>query len=405
MLTSLRKIGPGALVAAAFVGPGTVTACTLAGAGYGYALLWALVFATIATIILQEMTARLGLVTGSGLGAMLRARAGHPILKALMIGLVGTALYAGNAAYEAGNLAGAALGVEAIAGGGRGVFSAAIIGVTLSAGALLISGRYRLIEGILITLVTIMGLAFLISFLVVRPDLGSFFKGLFTVTIPSNSLLTVIALIGTTIVPYNLFLHAAAVKARFHSADQLNDARTDTVLSVGFGGVITILILATAAASFFGQASEITNAADMAQQLEPALGPLANYVLGTGLLAAGLSSAITAPLATSYAITEILRLRTTPDGPAFRLIFASVLFVGAGLALLKIKPLTIILFAQFANGLLLPIIAIALLLVMNDRQTLGSHTNGLLANIAGLVVVSVSLGLGARLILRAIGVI
>ncbi|MEO0850895.1 MAG: Nramp family divalent metal transporter, partial [Pseudomonadota bacterium] len=301
MLTSLRKIGPGALVAAAFVGPGTVTACTLAGAGYGYALLWALVFATIATIILQEMTARLGLVTGSGLGAMLRARAGHPILKALMIGLVGTALYAGNAAYEAGNLAGAALGVEAIAGGGRGVFSAAIIGVTLSAGALLISGRYRLIEGILITLVTIMGLAFLISFLVVRPDLGSFFKGLFTVTIPSNSLLTVIALIGTTIVPYNLFLHAAAVKARFHSADQLNDARTDTVLSVGFGGVITILILATAAASFFGQASEITNAADMAQQLEPALGPLANYVLGTGLLAAGLSSAITAPLATSYA--------------------------------------------------------------------------------------------------------
>ncbi|MEO0614449.1 MAG: divalent metal cation transporter, partial [Pseudomonadota bacterium] len=174
-------------------------------------------------------------------------------------------------------------------------------------------------------------------------------------------------------------------------------------LSVGFGGIITILILATAAASFFGTAGTITNAADMATALEPALGPLAKYVLGMGLLAAGLSSAITAPLATSYAITEILRLRTSPDGLAFRLIFLSVLIVGAGLALLNIKPLTIILFAQFANGLLLPLVAIALLVVMNDRKTLGTHTNGPLANVAGLIVVTVSLGLGLRLILKALG--
>ncbi|MEL6791769.1 MAG: Nramp family divalent metal transporter [Pseudomonadota bacterium] len=406
MLGTFRKIGPGALVAAAFVGPGTVTACTLAGAGYGYALLWALVFAAIATMVLQEMTARLGLVTGQGLGALLRARADHPVLKVMMISLVGTALYAGNAAYEAGNLAGAALGIEAMFGNGasgRLVFSVAIIGVASVAAALLVSGRYRLIERILIGLVMVMGLAFLVSFVVIRPNLGGVVRGLFTPTIPTGSLLTVIALIGTTIVPYNLFLHAAAVKARFGTADHLGDARADTVLSVGFGGIITILILATAAASFFSTAGTITNAADMATALEPALGPLAKYVLGMGLLAAGLSSAITAPLATSYAITETLRLRTSPNGLAFRLIFLSVLIVGAGLALLNIKPLTIILFAQFANGLLLPLVAIALLVVMNDRKTLGTHTNGPLANVAGLIVVTVSLGLGLRLILKALG--
>ena len=103
MLKRIKNIGPGALIAAAFIGPGTVTACTLAGANYGYTLLWALLFATVATIILQEMSARLGLVTQQGLGETLRIMLNQSIWKWPLFGLIMVALYLGNAAYEAGN--------------------------------------------------------------------------------------------------------------------------------------------------------------------------------------------------------------------------------------------------------------------------------------------------------------
>ena len=112
----LNNIGPGALVTAAFIGPGTVTACTLAGANFGYVLLWALVFATITTIILQEMAARLGVITGMGLGENLRLTFGASIWKWPIFMVIIIALYLGNAAYEGGNLSGAALGIQAITG-------------------------------------------------------------------------------------------------------------------------------------------------------------------------------------------------------------------------------------------------------------------------------------------------
>ena len=165
-------IGPGALVTAAFIGPGTVTACTLAGADFGYALLWALVFATAATIIMQEMSARLGVITGRGLGEALMAGAGNQALKFAVAGLVVVALALGNAAYQAGNLTGAALGGEAIfglAGPNRNIW---VIGLALLAGAFLLTGSYKLLERALIGLVTVMSLAFAGSVLITRPDFG-----------------------------------------------------------------------------------------------------------------------------------------------------------------------------------------------------------------------------------------
>ncbi|MCV6605401.1 MAG: divalent metal cation transporter, partial [Porticoccaceae bacterium] len=122
MLNKLRNLGPGVLVAAAFIGPGTVTACTVAGASFGYALLWALLFATLATIVLQEMSARLGTITQKGMGEVLLDGLRHSPFKWPLFGLILVALYAGNAAYEGGNLAGAALGIEAIFGSSSQVF-------------------------------------------------------------------------------------------------------------------------------------------------------------------------------------------------------------------------------------------------------------------------------------------
>lgn len=395
--------GPGALVTAAFIGPGTVTACTLAGASFGYALLWALVFATAATIILQEMSARLGVVTGRGLGEALMAGTGNPVLKLAVAALVVVALALGNAAYQAGNLTGAALGGEALLGSAQLDRRIIVAALALLSGVLLLSGSYKLMERVLIALVMLMSLAFAGSVLITRPDFGALVSGLVP-RLPEGSLFTAIALIGTTIVPYNLFLHASAARERWAAGGQgaLGAARRDTQISVGLGGLISIFILVTAAASLFASGLSIRTGADLAGSIEPAYGPLAKYLVGTGLLAAGLSSAITAPMAAAYAVSELAG--KPPRGAVFRIVAMAVLIVGTVIALMGFNSLTVILTAQVANGMLLPIVAIFLMIAMNRRSLLGDQVNSPLQNLLGGAVLLVTIGLGARLILRSAGV-
>lgn len=397
------SFGPGALVAAAFIGPGTVTACTLAGANFGFALVWALVFATVATIILQEMTVRLGVLGGAGLGEALVAPGTPAALKWGAIVLVLAALALGNAAYEAGNITGGALGMRAILGEGDGVQRTAALATGLIAALVLLLGRYKTLERFLIGLVILMSLAFAASLVLVRPDLGAMLGGL-RPQLPDGSLLTAMALIGTTIVPYNLFLHAAAVRERWKENTEggLAAAISDTRVSVGLGGLISILVLSTAAASLFGAGLVISSGADMALALEPAYGPAARILVGAGLCAAGLSSAITAPLATAYAVCEVTG--RPKSGWLFKGIALTIVAIGLSVALLGIRPIELILVAQVANGLLLPIMAVFLLITMNRKSVLGAHVNGPVRNALGGLVVLVAAFLGLRLILRAVGI-
>lgn len=397
------SFGPGALVAAAFIGPGTVTACTLAGANFGFALVWALVFATLATIILQEMAVRLGILGGAGLGEALVAPGTPAALKWGAIILVLAALALGNAAYEAGNITGGALGLRAIFGEGERVQRIAALATGLIAALVLLLGRYKTLERFLIGLVILMSLAFAASLVLVRPDLGAMLAGL-RPQLPDGSLLTAMALIGTTIVPYNLFLHAAAVRERWKENTEggLAAAIADTRVSVGLGGLISILVLSTAAASLFGAGLVISSGADMASALEPAYGPAARILVGAGLCAAGLSSAITAPLATAYAVCEVTG--RPKSGWLFKGIALTIVAIGLSVALLGIRPVQLILVAQVANGLLLPIVAVFLLITMNRKSVLGDHVNGPVRNALGGLVVFVAAFLGLRLILRAVGI-
>jgi Mn2+/Fe2+ NRAMP family transporter len=246
------------------------------------------------------------------------------------------------------------------------------------------------LERALIGLVILMSLAFTLSFITVRPDLGAFFGG-WVPTIPNGELLRVVALIGTTIVPYNLFLHAAAARNRWQNgADDLPAAIGDTRLSIGLGGLVSIFILSTAAATLFANSVTVTSAGEMA--------------LGLGLFAAGLTSAITAPMATAYAVTELVPAFAKTKAVAFRVIALGILAIGLSVSLLGLRPIELILFAQMTNGLLLPIIAGFLLYAMNRRSLLGAHINGPVANMLGGGVLLITLLLGARLVLRTFGV-
>lgn len=401
----LRQFGPGLLVTAAFIGPGTITTASSAGAGFGFALLWALLFSLVATIVLQEMAARLGLVTRAGLAEALRGYFHSPVLGRGAVLLVVAAVGFGNAAYEAGNIAGAALALELVSPLGSGAW-ALVIG--LAAAGLLASGHYRLLESALIALVLVMSAVFLLTAWKVAPSPAAMLEGMLKPSLPEGSVMTVIALIGTTVVPYNLFLHANAVREKWPPevpvAEALSAARLDTGLSIGVGGLITLAILSTAAAAFFGTGIAFTGES-LALQLEPLLGSWARYVFAAGLFAGGLTSAITAPLAAAYAVCGALGWRNQLSAPGFRLVWLLVLGTGTAFAALGSKPLTAILFAQVANGFLLPVVAVFLLVVMNQRSLLGEFTNGPVANLLGAVVVAVAFGLGAVKLLGVTGLL
>jgi manganese transport protein len=397
----LRRLGPGLLVTAAFIGPGTIVTASRAGASFALSLLWAVSFSTAATIVLQEMAARLGIVSGEGLSEALRKTFRRPLVRFSALGLVALAITGGNAAYETGNLLGASLGLEILTG-----IPPRFWAVALAAGAfaLLASGTYRVIQGVLVALVVLMSAVFLLTAALVRPPVGELLSGLVVPSIPEGSLLTVIALIGTTVVPYNLFLHASAVQEkwpaeRFVTRDALRESRFDTVASVALGGVVTAAIV-VAATPLFARGIEASNPAFVAQQLEPLLGRGARAFFGLGLFAAGLTSAITAPLAASYATSGALGLSRDLRSRPFRLVFGLVILTGLALALLGGSPTEAILLAQAANGLLLPIIAVFLLVVANDASVMAGFRNGLLANALGVAVVTTVVGLGLYQIAR-----
>ncbi|MFM2409663.1 MAG: hypothetical protein RL481_491, partial [Pseudomonadota bacterium] len=363
--------GPGMLVTAAFIGPGTVTSCTLAGAQFGFALVWALVFATIATVILQNLSSRVALVRQQGLGEAILQALPSPALKWAAAALLAGALIIGNAAYEAGNVSGAALGLSALLGSDLGLPLPAIIG--LFAIVLLATGNPKWLEKFLIALVILMSLSFLVALAVTRPDMGAFFAGLMP-TLPDGSLLTAMALIGTTVVPYNLFLHAASVRTRWQGADDLEEAGTESAISIGLGGLVSIAILATAAAALFGSKTVISDAVGMARQIEPLYGSLARQALGLGLLGAGLTSALTAPMATGYIVRELW-----PDANEAvsvrrqKWAMVAIALIGTLAASIGIQPVEIIMLAQVANGLLLPLVAIFLVWIAQSPVLMGRY--------------------------------
>jgi manganese transport protein len=391
----ISQIGPGFLVTAAFIGPGTVTTASIAGASYGYALLSAVALSACATIVLQEMSGRLGLVTGQGLGEALRGSFANPVLRWSILLLVVAAVACGNAAYQTGNVTGAALGLEELTGASGRMWSL-LIG--MAAFLLLLLGVYQAVERTLMVLVLAMSCCFLITAVIVGPDLGDLMRGFASLRFPKGSATTVIALVGTTIVPYNLFLHASVVSQKWSRDDldrSLRQCRRDTLLAVGLGGCVTIAILVTSAAAFFAAGMKIDSAGTMARQLEPLLGSSARYFFAAGLFAAGMTSAVTAPLAAAYATSGALGWPIKLRSRRFSVVWMLVIVVGTLMAMLTgNSPIEAIVFAQAANGILLPVVVVFLLVVMNRSSLLGRYTNNLAANVIGVLVTLIAGGLG-----------
>jgi len=397
-----QNIGPGTLVAAAFIGPGTVTLCTLAGVNFGFNLLWAMLLSVIATIVLQEMAARLGIISQKGLSEVIREEVKNPFFKQFITLLILAAVVVGNASYEAGNISGGILGLETILGKhtvdlGSVNLNLMSLLIGIVAFILLYIGNYKFLEKALVTLVLLMSISFLITAIITKPNVLEILNGLFVPKFPERSILTIIGLVGTTVVPYNLFLHASLVKERWNAKEDLSSAKKDTVISIVLGGLVSMAIIVSAAAI---QTTNITNAADLAKGLAPLYGEFAKYFLALGLFAAGITSAITAPLAAAYVAKGCLGWKVGLKSKKFRIVWMSILFLGVLFSSIGIKPIEIIKFAQVANGMLLPIIAGILLWIMNKKSVLGKFINSKTQNILGFIILTITIFLGAKGILK-----
>jgi len=394
-----KKIGPGVLVAAAFVGPGTIAMCTLAGVRFGYALIWALLVSILATIALQGMAGRIGVVTQAGLVDVVRGELKNPWVKKLVIAVVLGAILIGNAAYEAGNIGGATLGLEQLFPQQQLMpFYPLLVGLFIF--VLLWFSNYKILERIFVGLVALMGVCFVICALLTQPSILDILQGMFVPRLPEGSLLTVIALVGTTVVPYNLFLHASLVKEKWKSDNDLKAVKWDTAISIGLGGLVSLAILVTASAA---PIDDVNNVLDMAKGLEPLFGKMAVYLMAVGLLAAGITSAITAALAAAFVVSSCFGWSGGMQDRRFKMVWGFVLFCGVFFLSFDIQLIQVIQFAQMANGILLPIMAILLLWIVNRKSVMGPYKNTWIQNVIGIAIVGFSIFLGAKSIFKVIG--
>ncbi|MCY1627270.1 Nramp family divalent metal transporter [Staphylococcus pettenkoferi] len=393
----LKALGPGMIITASFIGPGTVTTMTQSGAGFGYSLLWAVVFSVIATIVVQEMIIRLSLVTREGLGEAIQSLLQHKVGKFILVWFILIVVTLGCAAYISGDLIGTSLGAAYLLHLPKHVVAPIIGIIILLIGVL---GNYDFLEKVMIVLMVIMGLIFITTMILVQPDVGAVFKGALVPTVPNGSMLTVIALIGTTVVPYNFFIHSTAVHERFHSIKALRFARWDTVLSITIGGIISAAILISAATLIRGE--EVSSVIQLARPLEPILGQAAPYAMSIGLFAAGLSSALASPTGAAATISSLLGWKGGMSSKKYKTVFACIIIVGIISSALGFEPLQVVLVAQALNGMILPIVAIVIFIIINRRRLLGDYVNNWKWNVIGGLVVAVITFLGGYSLVDAV---
>ena len=394
------KLGPGFIITSAFIGPGTITLCTLSGIEFGYSLIWCIIFSIAATSYLQELSARLGIISRLGLGDIFKSYTHNTINKVFFI-FVFLSLFIGNSAYESGNISGTVMGLETFTGS----ISINLLKFNINLLPLFISiflvsiiayGSYKVFERMLVSLVFVMSLTFMVTAILSKPDLNLILGGLVP-KINDNNFIYVIGLIGTTVVPYNLFLHSYISKKKWKSKKDYKSSIYDTLLSIFIGGLISISIIITSAgAGGLIDGNEVKNAIDLGKQLSPYLGDFSKYFISIGLFSAGITSSITAPIATSYALSSIFNYKPEWKEKKFKIVSIIIILIGCFFSSTSYNPIYIIKLAQFVNGLFLPIIGISLLWAVNQTHYLGNYINTKYYNVIGLLIIILSILISLR---------
>ncbi len=377
------------VVSAAFIGPGTITTASKSGALFGTNLLWALLFSTLACLLLQEASSRISIASGKNLGQAIQVQFAKSRFKVLILALITGAVVFGAAAYEMGNLLGALSGLQLVFNVPSYVI---VLSIGVVAATILSIPSLKIISRIMGFLVIIMGFGFLATAILVAPQFSSILKGAFIPKIPDNPQagILVLGLIGTTIVPYNLFLGSGITSGK----QPIKEMRLGLAVAVLLGGLFSMAVLIVGTSVTGGFSFE-----NLTHALEQKMGITGKYLLGFGLFAAGFTSAVTAPLASAITLKSLFGddkpEKWKTNSTNFRLGWVIVLLVGLGFALANFKPIPAIIIAQALNGFLLPFISIFLFMVINNQQLMGlKQTNNNILNILTALVILVTLIIG-----------
>lgn len=393
------------VVSAAFIGPGTVTAATTAGMKYEFSLLWAFVFSTFACIILQEASARLAIFSNLNLGEAISKQFENNPIKPLILIIVIVAIIIGCAAYEAGNVLGAVAGLILIIKIPAWVF---VAGIGLLASAALMMRSIEAIAKFLGAVVLLMGVAFIATSISVKPDYLMVLKGSFVPSFPAGSSMLIVGLIGTTVIPYDLFLGSGAIDKK----QSVGEMRFGLAVAIILGGIISMSIvgIGNALTEGMNQADKMKQELDYSMLrgvLELYTNEYSVYIFGFGMFAAGFSSAITSPLASAITArslfsTEKNKKNWEPHAIYFKLTAFGVLAVGLIFGFMQIKPVPAILIAQAFNGLILPLITVFLIYVVNNPNLMGkANVNSVISNVFLSFILWVTLILGTNQIVSS----
>ncbi|WP_415519860.1 MAG: Nramp family divalent metal transporter [Desulfovibrio aminophilus] len=400
ILLFLSLLGPGIITANVDNDAGGIATYSLAGAHFGYSLLWLLLPTTAALVVVQEMCARMGAVTGKGLSDLIRESFGLKVTFYVMIALFLTNL--GNTVSE---FAGIAAGME-LFGVSR------FISVPLAAVAvwlLIVKGTYRLVEKIFLV-ACLVYVAYPVAAFLAGPDWSAVGRGLVLpeTSVTPESLTMIVGLVGTTIAPWMQFYQQASVVEKGITRENYAFCRLDVIVGCVMAVAVAFFIVVACAATIHQQGLNIETAADAALALKPLVGEYASFLFAFGLCNASLFAACVLPLSTSYYICEGMGWELGVDkdfreAPQFFWLFTLSIVLGAGAILMPGAPLIFVMYlSQVVNGMVLPFILVFMLLLVNDRRLMGEAVNGPVFNAVAWTTVVVMIALTLLLTLDTV---
>ena len=393
-------MGPGIITSNVDNDAGGITTYSLAGAQFGLKLIWSLIPIMIALIVIQEMCARMGVVTGKGLSDLIREKFGAKITFYLMIGVFLTNM--GNVFSE---FAGLAAGMEVF---GVNKFISVPIGAFL-VWWMVVKGTYKSVEKAFLV-ACVFYVSYIITGIIVKPDWEHVFSQFVhpTLSLHPSEMTMLIGVVGTTIAPWMQFYLQASIVEKGIKIEEYKFARFDVVMGAIVVHIVAFFIILVCAETLFKSGIRIETAKDAALSLKPLAGKYCTYLFAFGMVNASLFAASILPLSTTYLICEGLGWEVGIDkkfveAPQFYGFYSLIIFLGAGIVLYPNFPLIpIMYFSQVINGMVLPFILIFMLLLINDKKLMGDHTNGPLFNAITWITTIVMIGFTLLLLIRVI---
>jgi len=379
VMAFLGVLGPGLIAGLAGTDAGGIATYSVLGAETGFSLLWIMPITTVMLLIVLEMAARMGAVSGQGLGDLIRDDFGVRWTFFAMV-----VLLIANGAISIANFAGIAAALE--------IFQiprfASVPLVAAGIWALVVFASYRVVERVFLSVAVVLG-AYVVGAFVAGPDWGEVGRAMIspTLTFEPSVLLLMVAAIGTTVTPYMFFYLQSSVADKGLGPEELGFERADAVLGAVWTNSLAVFIVVLTAVTLHGSGIVIETAADAAHALAPVAGEFSELLFAAGLFGASVLAATVIPLTTSYTICESFGWesgvsRKFSEAPVFMGLYTALIVIGAAVVLIPGLPLIgVILVSQYLNGILLPIILVFMLRLVNNPRIMGTHTNATWLNV------------------------